>query len=659
MRSRLGGGDDVPVISARRARFAATAPVAAFVAGAAVQVALDHGPAAMVAIKIVVLAVPVVLGTLVGVRVPANPVGSALAWVGAAPAVVFAVELWAGSCGTDAPWPASCLLLPASSGAWVWNLAGFVALCLVFPNGLLPGRRWRAVAWSCVGAAVVVNTVLATRLPEFDGPIGPVTIIVLIAAYGGLLGSLAAAVSSLVVRHRHGDEVVRQQLRWLVLGASTVPVLLAFGWFLQWRGASVTVAYTGFLVAMLLAVPAAVAIAVLRYDLFDVDRLLGSSLSWPLTALASAALFTGVVVAAVWFGADSRLGAGGAAFVTALVLSPVHRSLTAVVGRAVDRDRYVIEARLRQFVQDVRDGRTVPEQTETVLRTVLGDAQLRLLLRVPGQDVGYVDTAGAPADAPVGPGVLPLRSGPADVGALALGAVSTRRLRRAREAAITARLPIEVSRLRLGLREALRDVEASRERLVEAGARERRRLERDLHDGAQQQIVAVGMRLRRLQSRFPQSAPEYSELDTAVAALEETIGELRRLANGVRPRRLDEGLAVALSALVAGSPVPVQLKASDVDADDTVQSTVYYVVAEAYANTLKHARAHDLSITVTDEAEVVRVVVHDNGIGGAHAPLTAVRDRVSSIGGHLVVHSPPGEGTTVTVEIPNAHRRRR
>ena len=115
------------------------------------------------------------------------------------------------------------------------------------------------------------------------------------------------------------------------------------------------------------------------------------------------------------------------------------------------------------------------------------------------------------------------RSGPAEVGVLALGAVSARRLRRAREAAVTARLPIEVSRLRLGLREALRDVQASRERLVEAGARERRRLERDLHDGAQQQIVAVGMRLRRLQSRFAPDAVEHAELDTAVASLEECM----------------------------------------------------------------------------------------------------------------------------------------
>jgi signal transduction histidine kinase len=241
---------------------------------------------------------------------------------------------------------------------------------------------------------------------------------------------------------------------------------------------------------------------------------------------------------------------------------------------------------------------------------------------------------------------------------LALGAVSSRRLRRAREAAITARLPIEVSRLRLGLREALRDVHASRERLVEAGARERRRLERDLHDGAQQQIVAVGMRLRRLQSRFAGHAPEYAELDDAVASLEETIGELRRLANGVRPSRLDEGLPTALRALVTGSPVPVQLRASEVDADDTVRSTVYFVVAEAYANTLKHANAHCVSITLTQEDGVIRVVVRDDGVGGARTPLTAVDDRVASIGGRLVVQSPPGEVTTVTVEIPNAHRRR-
>ena len=220
-------------------------------------------------------------------------------------------------------------------------------------------------------------------------------------------------------------------------------------------------------------------------------------------------------------------------------------------------------------------------------------------------------------------------------------------------------LPIEVSRLRLELTAALDDVRASRARLLQATAEERRRLERDLHDGAQQQIVAVGMRLRSLQRRFDPGSTEHRELDIGVEALEATVVELRRLARGIRPSGLDDGLHAALNALVAGSPVPVALSVADVQTSDVVATTVYFVVAEAYANALKHAGADAVIIKVAEDAATLRVEVSDDGVGGATADLAAVRDRVASVGGTVSVHSPPGLGTRIRVEIPDAHRRRR
>ncbi|WP_344651611.1 sensor histidine kinase [Cryptosporangium japonicum] len=615
------------------------APVAAFVAGAAGQLAYSFAgpgdPIALTAVVLGVLAVPVVLGALLGARTPHNPVGPALSWVGAAPAVVFAVENWGAR-------PGSGPLGVVAPGVWVWNLAGFVALCLVFPDGLLPGARWRRAAWLTGAAGVVVNAAGAVAVDTAPAPVlaGAAAL-----AFGTCLAALGTAVAALVRRYRRGGEVTRQQLRWLVLGAGTVPVLLAAGWVAQSFGASPAVAYTGFLLAMLLAVPAAVIVAVLWYDLFDVDRLLGESLSWLATTVLSAAVFAGVVAVGGALGADSRLGVTGAAFVTALALQPLHRRLSELVGRLVDRDRYVRLARLRAFVRAVRDGEAAPERTETVLRTVLDDPGLRLLLRAPGAD--HVERSGRPPEH-----TIPLRSGDADVGVLALGTVSARRLRRAREAAVEARLPIEVARLQLQLRDALREVSASRLRLLEATAAERRKLERDLHDGAQQRIVAVGMRLRSLQRTVAPAASR--ELDVAVESLEATIAELRRLAQGIRPSLLDDGLPVALRALVADSPIPVELAVADVPASDAVATSVYYLVAEAFANALKHAGAGRVRIAVSGDPDRLRVEVADDGVGGATADLPSVRDRIAAVGGTLEVHSPPGDGTTVIVEIARA-----
>ena len=357
-------------------------PPVVFGAACAVLAGLAFGPPRVVspaewALTVGLLAVPVVTGCLLSWRVPATPVGAALGWVGAAPAVVFAVEDWGQTVTTAGPWPAARLMYAVKLGAWVWNLAGFVGLCLVFPDGLPPGRRRRIVG-AAVACGVFVNAVVSldpgayrasaavphpvvVRLP------GPVRAFELVLAYATLLAVLGFATSRLVLRYRRGGEVVRQQVRWLMLGAATVPVLLAGGWIAQGVGAPVGVAYAGFMVAMLVAVPAAVAVAVLRYDLFDVDRLLGSSLAWLLTSLVSAAIFAGVVYSAAQLaGAGSRLGLTGAAFATALCLLPLHRVLSNGVGRLVDRERTVMVARVHEFVQRVRDGRAEPEAAESL-----------------------------------------------------------------------------------------------------------------------------------------------------------------------------------------------------------------------------------------------------------------------------------------------------
>lgn len=213
---------------------------------------------------------------------------------------------------------------------------------------------------------------------------------------------------------------------------------------------------------------------------------------------------------------------------------------------------------------------------------------------------------------------------------------------------LTLGLGQQVSRLRGQARE-LAD---SRRRLAAASDEARRAIERDLHDGAQQRIVATGMRLRLLQERLP--ADQAAEVDAAVAELQATVDELRRIAQGVRPILLDDGLAAALAAVKASSPIPFVLTVGDLPlVSDTRAFTAYLVVAEAVANVLKHARASRISVTVAARQDWLAVEVVDDGVGGvaANAPLTALRDRIVSVGGTLGISGTPGGGTTIQALI--------
>ena len=644
-----------------RMRPAAVLPPLVFVVGCAVQVALAFGPshvrspAAVVGLSILI-GIPVAVGCLLGARAPGTPVGPALSWVGAAPAGVFAIEGWGATAATAHPWPAAHVVAAIEPGVWVWNLAGFVALCLVFPDGLLPGRRWRRLAWCAAAAGVFVNAAVAlVGVGQVGGRPRPALAAIAFASFGGLLVVLCSAVASIVVRYRRGNTIVRQQMRWLILGAGTVPVLLAAGWVAESLGASIGLAYAGFIIAMVIFVPASIAVAVLRYDLYDIDRLLGSTIAWLLTSLASAAVFAALVFGATEaIGVNSPLSLIGATFVAAIILLPLHRSISNVVGRLVDHERTVILARVQAFVRQVRDGEAEPETTEALMRSVLADPGLRLLVRPPGDPAGsYVDLAGHAVTVPSGATRVPLMTGTTEVGVVVLGAPTARRIRRARDVALQARLPIEVSRLRIELRAALKDAQSSRARLALATAAERHRLAQDLHDGAQQQIIAVGMRLRSVQRALDPGQRAYDDLEAAVIALADTVADLRRLAHGVRPSRLEDGLAAALVALVADSPVPVNVTVADIETTEVIATTVYFVVAEALTNALKHAHATAIQVDVEQRGESIHVEISDDGIGGARTGfgLTSVRDRISSVGGELSLVSTAGAGTLIKVRI--------
>jgi signal transduction histidine kinase len=206
--------------------------------------------------------------------------------------------------------------------------------------------------------------------------------------------------------------------------------------------------------------------------------------------------------------------------------------------------------------------------------------------------------------------------------------------------------------------DAREQLAASRARIVEAGYEERRRLERDLHDGAQQELVGVVLSLRLAQQKLTRAPSEASELvDEALERVQAGIRDLRELAAGIHPSVLtDRGLGPALEALAGRSPVPVELERVESDGLPTpVATTVYFLVAEALTNAAKHSHCERVDVGLRIEDGWAVVEVRDDGIGGADASagsgLRGLADRVSALGGWVELESPPGEGTTITARI--------
>jgi signal transduction histidine kinase len=217
-----------------------------------------------------------------------------------------------------------------------------------------------------------------------------------------------------------------------------------------------------------------------------------------------------------------------------------------------------------------------------------------------------------------------------------------------------ARLALENERLAAQVRAQLDEVRASRQRIVEAADAERRRLERDLHDGAQQRLVALAMRLDVAR----QAGGGSSELlDAATVELRAAVAEVRDLARGLHPTILVEaGLGPAVEALAERATIPITVQAPAERFPAPVEAAAYFVVAEAIANTTKYAAASHVTVTVTTSVDGLRVAIRDDGKGGADpaggSGLRGLTDRVAALGGRLRIDSPPGGGTTVQAELP-------
>jgi len=229
-------------------------------------------------------------------------------------------------------------------------------------------------------------------------------------------------------------------------------------------------------------------------------------------------------------------------------------------------------------------------------------------------------------------------------------------------AGAAARLALENAQLQAETRAQLAQVKESRVRIVAAADEERKRIERDLHDGAQQRLAALAVQLRTAQKRLGEGAADPAVdalLDSAVAELQAANAELRELVRGVYPAILtEEGLAAAVESLALRNPFPIDLDVVEGRLPAQVEATAYFVTCEGLANVAKHAQASRASVCISQRNGLVEVEISDDGIGGAqpleNSGLSGLADRVEALGGRLRVESPAGGGTSIRAEIPCA-----
>jgi signal transduction histidine kinase len=302
------------------------------------------------------------------------------------------------------------------------------------------------------------------------------------------------------------------------------------------------------------------------------------------------------------------------------------------------------------------------EALEAALGRALGDPTLVLAQRLPNSR-GYADPAGRRVLVPpVTPGraTVPIDRDGREVAAIVYDEALDDDPEMIDAVRAAATIALDNAHLVAESEARLAEVQASRQRIVAAGDAERRRLERDLHDGAQQRLVALSLQLRMLRADIRKHPAQAEQLAASAAdEVAHSLEELRSLARGIHPATLDHGLSSALESLATRSTVATAVSCDPPgDLPRAVELALYFVACEALANVGKYARATTASVRLSRTAAGVAIEIADDGVGGADATqgsgLHGLADRVEALEGHLLVTSPPGAGTVVSAELPCA-----
>ena len=632
------------------------------------------------------------VGALLGWKRPANPVGWLLSATGLSYAFANGGLLLLQSPGTRA-W--------GTWSGWIYFLGiGFVVLVLLlFPTGSLPSRRWRPVAWAA-GIAMVAWALgnsfapvsVSSGSPSPLGVAGPAGRV--FAFLGGVSGPLLvaaglAAIVSLAFRYRRAGTVEREQLKWLVyagglIAAAALAVILIGS--IGPGGDTVNNLQNAITSGAVALVPIAIGIAIFRYHLYDIDVVINKTLVY-----GSLAVFiTGVYVAiVVGLGSLAQRGARpslalsiAATAVVAVAFQPVRERVQRLANRLVYGRRATPYEVLADFAGRMAGAYAAEDLLPRMARILAeGTAATRadVWLRSGGE---FHDGAAWPVEAPLLP---PARATAADVPAypaadrilpvrhqgVVLGALSVSKRpgealtptedRLLADLAAQVGLVLKNAGLREQLLARLDEIRASRLRLVAAQDAERRRIERNIHDGAQQQLVALAIKLSITESMIGTDTDGERELlaelrqDAAGAA-----EDLRDLARGIYPPLLaGEGLVAALQAQARKAVVPTTVTADGVGRyPQDLEAAVYFCVLEALQNVAKYAHASRAEVRLAASAQGLRFEVTDDGAGfdpqsrGYGTGLQGMADRLHAHGGSLAVRSAPGVGTTIAGRLP-------
>jgi signal transduction histidine kinase len=303
-----------------------------------------------------------------------------------------------------------------------------------------------------------------------------------------------------------------------------------------------------------------------------------------------------------------------------------------------------------------------PADLRDALAGALGDPSLQLAFWFPAEQ-RYVSAEGRPVELPEpesGRMATVVERGGQPVAVLLHDPALEHDPELVQSVCAAAALTLENERLQAELRARLKELQASRARLVEATESERRRIERDLHDGTQQRLVSIAMSLGLLESKLPDTEQARPIVQETRQALTAALAELRVLTQGIHPTILAErGLAAALDELSRRAAIPVRQRLSiEGRLPDQVEGAGYFLVSEALANAVKHSHATEVEVDAVHAGGVLRIEVRDDGIGGAAGAggsgLRGLADRVEALDGTLTISSPPGRGTTLTAVIPCA-----
>jgi signal transduction histidine kinase len=627
------------------------------------------------------LGVPV-LGVVIVNKRPRNAIGWVFIVAGAALALVTFGQVYALHALRADPGslPAGRVLAWVSNVLWPIPLAALILLFLLFPTGHLPSPRWRPVLWLVMVILLVLSVValiLGTAgwsqpFAGFDVAAGSVSTVaktVIVIAVLAEIVALLLSVASLVVRFRRSTGEERLQLKWFVSAAAGAALAFSVGIFIDAPVVSVLISTS------LAFLYVAIGIAMLKHNLYDIDLIINRTITYgALAAFITAIYVVVVVVIGAFIGVTEGVSLVATAIV-AVAFQPIRRRAQQIANRLVYGERatpYEVLSRFSEHVGETYSGEDILVRMARLLAEGTGATSAVVWLRV-GEDI--VPAATWPTNGPVAT-TIPLV---ADEPPVVDGATASIPVRHRRELlgllTVTkppndALSPVEEklvadlagqAGLVLANSRLIEDLRASRQRLVAAQDAERRRLERNLHDGAQQQLVALAVRLRLARST---ASKDLAQADRMLERLEgdvtDALENLRELARGVYPPLLaDQGLAAAIEAQARRSPVPVRVEADGIGRHaQELETAVYFCTLEALQNAAKYAQASEVTVSLLeDEGELVLSIRDDGGgFDRTATPLGAglqnMSDRLAALGGTLSVRSRLGAGTTIEGHLP-------